>query len=210
MRFQNLTDKRFGRLTVISRAQNNGRHVVWLCQCDCGNMTTIQATNLSGGRSTSCGCYQKEIVTTHNMSHSPEHVAWTAMKSRCYTKSNVSYKYYGERGVTVCERWLHSFENFFSDMGNKPSREHSLDRIDTFGNYSPDNCRWVEREIQSNNRRNNHRLTFGEETKTVSQWARTIKLSKSCIAYRLSSGWSIEDTLTKPSRRSTSAQPWRG
>jgi len=123
------------------------------------------------------------------------------MKSRCYTKSNIGYPYYGGRGITVCDRWLHSFENFLSDMGERPGPEYSLDRINPNGNYRPDNCRWATRETQDNNRRANRFLTWNGKTQTIAQWAKETGISKGTILNRLNWGWPIEDALSWPSER---------
>jgi len=123
------------------------------------------------------------------------------MKARCYTKSNIGYPFYGGRGIVVCERWRTSYENFLSDMGRKPTPEHSLDRIDPNGNYSPDNCRWAVREVQDNNKRTSRLVTFNGQTKTVAQWAQDTGISKGTISNRLDWGWPVADALTWPSKR---------
>ncbi len=205
MRLVDLTGKRFGRLTVIGRGpdQPRGRthRVQWHCRCDCGNECVCASTNLVQGKSRSCGCLQIDTITTHNRTGTPEHRTWIAMKSRCYTKSNIGYPYYGGRGITVCDRWLHSFENFLSDMGERPGPEYSLDRINPNGNYRPDNCRWATRETQDNNRRANRFLTWNGKTQTIAQWAKETGISKGTILNRLNWGWPIEDALSWPSER---------
>lgn len=197
----NLTGQTFGRWTVIERAPNKGRHVRWLCRCECGNTGIVNSSNLVSGISRSCGCLQIDTVTTHKLTGTPEYGTWTAMKSRCYTKSNVAYPYYGGRGITVCERWLHSFQNFLDDMGHKPTPNHSLDRIDSDGNYCPENCRWADSETQNNNLRSNRHLTFNGKTQTIAQWAREVGLHKNALISRLEWGWPIEDALTWPAKR---------
>lgn len=201
MKFLDLAGKTFGRLTVISRGPNIGRHVQWKCRCECGKETLVTSTNLVSNRSRSCGCLHIEAVTTHGKTTCREYSAWVSMKSRCYTTSNIGFKYYGARGITVCERWLHSFENFVTDMGAKPGNEYSLDRIDPNGNYCPENCRWATRDVQDNNRRNNKFVTFDGKTQTVSQWAKEKGIVKTTILGRIKWGWPIKDALTwKPVR----------
>lgn len=199
--FLDLTGQTFGRWTVIERAPNRGRHVCWLCRCECGNTGIVISSNLTSGISRSCGCLHIDTITTHNNTGTPEHAAWNAMKSRCYTKSNVGYPYYGGRGIAVCERWRNSFENFLADMGHKPTPAHSLDRIDPNGDYCPENCRWAVLETQANNRRDNRFLTFNGKTQTVAQWAREVGLNKNALISRLEWGWPIEDALTWPAER---------
>lgn len=197
--FRNLTGQRYSRWTVMERGPNLGRRVRWKCRCDCGKTELVAATNLTSGKSRSCGCLHIDTITTHNRTGTPEHQAWTAMKSRCYTKSNISYPYYGGRGIAVCDRWLHSFENFFADMGERPNSEYSLDRINPDCNYSPDNCRWTIREIQDNNRRTSRFLTCNGKTQTVAQWGKEMGLSRTTILNRLNWGWPIEDAILWPS-----------
>lgn len=156
MRLDNLTKKRFGRLIVVAQASNKGRHVQWSCLCDCGNESTTSAYCLRSGQTQSCGCLQKERVkeatTKHGMTTSREYCSWQSMKSRCYYPENKSYKHYGGCGVEVCTRWRDSFQDFYDDMGNRPNGT-TLDRINTHGNYEPDNCKWSTSKEQNNNKR---------------------------------------------------------
>ena len=159
--FIDLTDKRFCRLIVVEktdrRSGSNGS-IVWKCKCDCGKETFVSSDNLRSGNTTSCGCLQKERAsetkTIHRQSYSSEYRAWQNMKARCYNPNNKYYKNYGERGIEVCDRWKDSFENFFEDMGPKPSSKHSIDRIDVNGNYEPENCKWSTDQEQARNKRN--------------------------------------------------------
>lgn len=162
--------KRFGRLVVVGSAAplENGRSR-WLCRCDCGVEKEVSASCLSQGRTKSCGCLRRENAakrspkanaarTKHGHAREdkgdrhPLYRTWQGMRERCRDPGNVSYKYYGGRGITVCERW-ESFENFLADMGEKPSPDLTLDRIDNDGNYEPGNCRWATPEQQTKNRR---------------------------------------------------------
>ena len=196
-----LTGQTFGRWIVLERAPNRGRYVCWLCRCQCGNTGIVRSGNLVTETSRSCGCLHIDTITTHKQTDTPEYSTWTAMKSRCYTKSNAGYPYYGGRGITVCERWLHSFPNFLVDMGHKPTPNHSLDRIDSNGDYCPENCRWALQETQDNNRRSNRFITFNDKTQTVAQWAKEVGLTRTALLSRLAWGWPIEDALTWPAER---------
>lgn len=142
---------------------------------------------------------EKEKRVKHGMSYTPEHNAWRAMKSRCYDKNRIYYKDYGGRGIQVCDRWLHSFENFYEDMGDRPTKT-SLDRIDNNGDYSPDNCRWATSSEQNRNRRN-IKIHKG---KTLTEWARHLGIKQSTLSQRYYVyGWSIDRCLDTPvSRRS--------
>lgn len=151
-----LTGQRFGRLTPIRIGERQGSSRMWICVCDCGRENVVRTAHLLGGRVKSCGCLNSEMISAmhlrHGRTHTPEHKCWIKMRERCRNPKDISYKYYGAKGVTVCERW-NQFESFFEDMGLKPSPKHSIDRIDPYGNYEPSNCRWADSKTQSTNKR---------------------------------------------------------
>jgi hypothetical protein len=177
----NLKGKRFGRLLVVEKTHiPNAHNAMWKCQCDCGNATVAAAANI--GRTTfSCGCLAKETAAallrgntytrTHNQSHTPEHDAWGRMQQRCYNPNDHKYPIYGARGITICQRWLDSFENFYADMGPRPSPKHSIDRYpNNDGNYEPENCRWATNPQQSRNKRTNNWITIEGVTLCLVDW----------------------------------------
>ena len=156
--FKDFAGQRFGRLVALSPAAQDGRRrTMWHCACDCGGALRVRTDALTGGNTVSCGCGSRGR-RRHGDSYcggrrrpSPEYVSWRAMKNRM-RPTHDSFKYYGGRGIKVCERWLR-YENFLADMGRKPSPIHSIDRIDTDGHYEPGNCRWATPAEQTKNRR---------------------------------------------------------
>lgn len=194
---------RFKRLLVVACEGRRDGHLFYLCQCDCGAETTQRKDALIHGGSVSCGCYAREAIAKRARKHgmsgaTPEYQAWAHMIRRCHTPTTESYKYYGARGIIVCDRWRLSFENFYADMGPRPSPKHSIDRIDNNGNYEPSNCRWATTHQQASNTRKNQWLTFRGETKTVSEWTRVLGFPREVIRSRLARGWSVEQALTLP------------
>jgi len=155
----------FSRLTAIKKVGKDAHgNLLWLCRCSCGNERTVICDNLRRGLTKSCGCLHREMVAiraaTFRLTHgharkgliSPTWRSWHCMVLRCKYPSARNYKYYGGRGITVCDRWRESFINFLSDMGERPQGK-SIDRINTDGNYEPTNCRWATAKEQVANRR---------------------------------------------------------
>jgi hypothetical protein len=134
---------------------------------------------------------------------SPEYATWVGMVRRCEEPTHKSYRFYGALGVRVCPTWRASFTAFLADMGRKPTPAHSIDRINSLGNYEPANCRWATRAEQGSNMRNNRRLTLGERTQTLSEWAREVGISKQSLRGRLWRGWPVERALTEGNTRAS-------
>lgn len=161
-----LKGKRFGRWIVSNRVENSkGGQSYWLCKCDCGNKREVIGSSLKLGFSKSCGCLQKETIYQLNFKHgcairgkaTRTWRIWQGMKDRCNRTTSLIYKWYGGRGISVCERWL-VFKNFLADMGEAPEGL-TLDRKDNNGNYEPDNCRWITQAQQIRNS-NSTKLNF--------------------------------------------------
>ena len=196
----NLIGQNFGHLTVIKYCgTNNHRKSLWECKCDCGNPKTIivQGSNLKSGNTTSCGCVQKQTflnyVTKHNEKNTKLYGVWCSMKSRCNNPHNKSYHNYGGRGINICKDW-ESYINFSSWSKNNGYQEGlTIDRIDVNGDYSPENCRWVNNKTQANNTRCNKYFTYNNETLTIAQWEDKTGLP---IGERLKQGMNIEKAIT--------------
>ena len=200
--------KQFGRLTVLEYAglRGNGKRqrACWHCICDCGKETTVIGHSLRSGHTKSCGCLNREAIflsaTKHGMYDTAEYSIWRAMKSRCRGLNSVAFKYYGGRGIKICQEWSNNFVTFFADMGERPSDKHTLERINNDGDYKPSNCRWATRAEQNRNKRDTRLLTFRGETRCVTDWAKTLGISTGGLFYRLRHNWSIERALTTPVR----------
>ena len=137
----------------------------------------------------------------HFISESPEYSLWEGMKARCLNPNNSGFKYYGARGITVCDRWRKSFQHFISDMGERPSRQHSLDRIDNNGNYEPGNCRWATTSEQADNKRSSKFVIYRGTSTTISQAIRLAgspPVSRRVAVQRLKLGWTVEDAVETP------------
>ena len=196
----------FGRLTILSEATRT-RRARCLCQCSCGALKIVQFYNLRSGHVSSCGCLRRDIAKQKTYKHGEArkgHVTrefrlWLSMISRCHYSRNQAYPGYGGRGIVVCERWRTSFGNFLSDMGRRPSPQHSLDRFpDNNGNYEPGNVRWATRIEQAGNTRSTRHLTFRGETLCMSEWGRRLGLGFRLISSRLQKGWTVERALSTP------------
>lgn len=157
------TGDRYNRLTIIEEVESRGKIRIrfFKCKCDCGNHTIVSLRNLRRGITKSCGCYNIESLKKNKTKHShtinkimsSEYISWCSMKQRCYNPNRKNYKNYGGRGITICDEWLNSFENFYKDMGKRPEGT-TIDRINPNGNYEPSNCRWSTKKEQNMNRRN--------------------------------------------------------
>ncbi len=192
---------------MVSAGRNKWGDSLWVCQCDCGGITTAAGGSLRQRRTRSCSCLSKEILVRnrriHGMTDTKIYNIWTSMKSRCQNKNHPFYKDYGARGIII--EWK-SFEEFKKDMHSAYSKHvseygiknTSLDRIDNNGPYSKENCRWATSSQQGKNKRNNVLLSFGGETKCMSAWEQSLGLRRGSLWERLNRNkWSIEKALTQ-------------
>jgi len=144
---------------------------------------------------------RNEMNYSHGMRQSSEYSSWLHMKDRCFNPNHKHYSDWGGRGITVCDRWKNSFENFFADMGLKPTAKHSIDRIDNDGDYCPENCKWATNAEQQNNQRTNRLITIGCVTLTIAQWAKEMGFARNLISCRLKAGWSEFAAVMTPVRQ---------
>jgi hypothetical protein len=163
----NLKGQRFGRLVVLERAgSDKHRNVRWSCQCDCGDVRTINGMALKAGQQ-SCGCLQREaasgLLTKHGLAHDPLYKLWNAIVQRTTNPNYIGYHNYGGRGIKLHPKWLEDAESFIKylrmELGPKPTSKHSIDRIDNNGNYEPGNLRWATAAQQLKNRRPHNQWT---------------------------------------------------
>ncbi|HDY87992.1 MAG TPA: hypothetical protein ENH82_07765, partial [bacterium] len=174
MRRTNLIGMQFGRLFIEEYSHNNKQgKAYWKAKCSCGETRIILTSDLKSGHTKSCGCLRKEILLKcsfkHGLNRTPTYRSWSGMKARCLNPKEPAYKYYGGRGIKVCDRWLNSFENFYTDMGKKPEGL-TIERLDNNGDYSPGNCKWATRTEQMNNTRHNTILKYNGLCLTVAEW----------------------------------------
>jgi hypothetical protein len=200
LRAEDLSGKRFGRLTIISRApdkicKGNRKRIMWVCKCDCGNITIKNGDNIRKGNTSSCGCIKEK----HSMSYSRLYRIWHGMLERCNNKNHVYFDDYGGRGIDVCDDWKSDFRKFMDwSLSNGYSEKLTIDRIDNNKGYSPDNCKWSTMKEQRNNTRANRNLTYNGITMNVTQWAEMLGISRNTLFSRLRKGWNVEKALSTP------------
>ncbi len=210
-KYIDLKGKRFGRLLVLDRngVSNNG-NVQWLCQCDCGNKTVVDNQSLKRNITKSCGCLAKELKVKGNIKHGMYGTRlnriWNNMKQRCINPNHNAYKYYGARGIKVCDEWIdkeNGFINFYNWAMQNGYQEHlTIDRINVNKNYEPDNCRWATRKEQANNTRINHIINFNGESHTIAEWGEILNINKYTLYDRINrSNMTIKTALTKKRRK---------
>ncbi len=183
----------FGRLTVTREAERSARGVVrWLCRCECGKEAIVFSQKLTGGNTRSCGCLRQDSNasrSTHDKRHDVEYRTWMSMKARCLNHLCADYPRYGGRGITICDRWLDSFEHFLADMGKRPTQKHQIDRINNDNGYEASNCRWATPKENSQNKRNSKWwIINGIKYETCQQAAEACGATRLTIFNRLKRG----------------------
>ena len=205
MSVKEMKNKKFGRLLVLERVENNKYGCArWLCKCDCGTTKVVLGQSLRNGSIVSCGCYQRDNTssrqTKHGESKTRLYREWQQMKSRCTNPNYKFYSYYGGRGITIADEWMNDYTAFRDwSLANGYSEKLTLDRISQNGNYEPSNCRWVSRKVQQNNTRRCRYYTINGDTKTISEWSRIYGVPVERTRQRVvDRGWDIEKALTTP------------
>lgn len=201
-KFQDLTGKVFGRLHVAWYSGRSEKLAHWMCVCQCGTVVVRTSHSLKSSCEPSCGCFQKEfassLLKSHGLSDRTEYTIWCNIKSRCFNENNSAYQNYGGRGISMHEPWRQSFVAFLADVGDRPSLQHSLDRINNDGNYEPGNVRWATMTTQSANRRTTTILKLNGITKPLTEWAVQYGISYKIIHQRIADGWSARRAVTTP------------
>lgn len=206
---QDFTGLKFNRLSGIRRVKNIGRGLRWLWQCECGAQTIADPSKVKSGHTQSCGCVWVEKCRKHGHGHdyngnqTRTYKAWVNMRSRVSGRYKQYDNSYTSKGITVCDRWLNSFENFLSDMEECPSGM-TLDRFpDNDGNYEPENCRWATPAQQNRNMSRTQTVFFRGETICLVDICKKIGIHIATVRHRLNIGMSVEDALTIPPRYRT-------
>lgn len=206
--FKDLVGQVFGRLTVLADTgkRNGNGNVWWSCLCDCGTVVERIGRDLRVADTPSCGCamsdYRRGRPLKHGGAKTREWKIWNAMRRRCQDKNFRDYPHYGGRGISFSEEWK-DFANFRADMGPCPEG-HTLERLDSDGHYTAQNCVWADRKQQANNIRRNRKLTFQGETKTMAQWAEDPRVAAIGVNYTMLRArlnilkWTVEKALTTP------------
>lgn len=195
--------QRYGRLVAIK--PDGPRR--WQFACDCGRGVVIETYSARSGHTKSCGCFrtetaaaQAQVNATHGKTKTPEYYSWKSAMARCSNPNLTEYPDYGGRGIKVCERWR-IFENFLADMGERPSRHHTLDRHpDKNGDYEPGNCRWATKAEQSRNQRSNKIVDYRGRQMSVAEACDLAGVRESMVGQRLRKGWTFERAISTPRR----------
>lgn len=204
-RYPDVTGRPYHRLTPAEylgrkAAGSQGKTFThyWRCRCECGNDAVVTLANLRSGQVRSCGCMRREACMTHGLYLHPAYRIWIKIKVRCLDVNSTHYAYYGGRGITVAAEWVHDFPAFLAHVGERPTSEHTIERIDNNLGYEPGNVRWATRKEQQRNRRNNVLLTLDGVTLCLSEWAERLGVPREILRGRVRYGWSDERVLTTP------------
>ena len=205
-KLQDITNNRYNHWTVLRFDKRVGCSYYWICQCDCGTIRSVASSSLKSGASKCCGCIKHP--TMHNLTHGGKcerlYGVWSGIKCRCYNSHDRAYQWYGARGIKVCDEWLNDYASF-RDWAIKNGYDENaakfactIDRIDTNGDYSPDNCRFSNMVGQNNNRRSNVVITLNGESHTLKEWSKITGLSYAMLKKRRQYGWNADKIIYTP------------
>lgn len=208
MKYEDRIGKKFGRLTILSYNPKNhrGRYV---CQCECGKIKEVDSSQLVSGRIRSCGCLARELTSQRSIGnkYSSKHQKnktrlyqiWLDMKQRCYNPKQKVYKWYGAKGIKICDEWLDSYTTFEKwCLENGYSETLTIDRINSKGNYEPNNCRWVDTKTQARNKKSTILITHNGKTQCLKDWCIELNKNYPTIVNRIHNGWQPKAALLVP------------
>lgn len=204
---KNIIGKRFGNLTVLKRVDDylspkGCVGVIVLCRCDCGKEKLCRVCHLIDGKIKSCGCLKNKYVETHGLSNTRLYRIWMQMKNRCLNKNNQAYKYYGGRGITVCDEWKNDFKKFYDwAVANCYKDDLTIDRKNVNDGYCPKNCRWIEMKEQQRNKRNNVWIEYNGKRKLLVDWLKYFDISYSCYQLKKDDGSSVDEIFSELSKK---------
>lgn len=203
-----MVGNKFGKLTVIKESgRTRNRSITWECKCDCGKIVIVDGVSLRNGHTSSCGCNRYRKLNNHSIVHKRLYQIWASMKDRCSNSNSKNFKWYGGKGIKVCEEWKNSFDSFCMwalENGYQEDAQrglYTIDRINPDGNYEPSNCRFVDTKTQSRNKSTTSYLTYNNVTKPLVDWADEVGILATTIDSRIRKhGWSVEKALTTPTK----------
>lgn len=201
-RVLDLRDRKFGRLYVLDRDWSKRTIVFWLCKCICYNFASIQSSQLTAGTTKSCGCIRREMQTRHGMFKMPEYGIWQGIIDRCCRpeRDPEAWARYGGRGIGICNEWKNNPRKFYEDLGPRPNKQMTVERIDNNKGYSKENCRWATRKEQGRNRRDNHIVKYQGVEMSLAAFRENFcsHFTHESIRYRLKQGLSTEQIINTP------------
>lgn len=187
-------------IQIISLSRESKKQTRGIFKCHCGEIFNSSFYSVFNSKQKSCGCARKgqKVLLRREHELKSEYCSWLDMKGRCYRPKTQRYKNYGGRGISVCDRWINSFDNFLLDLGMKPSKDYSLERINVNGNYEPSNCKWATSEEQHNNKTTSVFIEYDGKKLTAAQWGRIYGLTGTNILSRFRMGWDLDRVMNTP------------
>lgn len=206
---QYMIGQKIGSFTFLKEVERVTVHRRALFKCYCGKEFEADICSITNQGQKSCGCWNIQALKNRKTTHghtagkivTPEYRAWCNIKERCYKKKTINYCNYGGRGIRMCRKWKYSFELFLSDVGPRPSKNHSIDRIRNDGNYEPGNVKWSTRKEQCRNRRSTRIYNYKGKAKSIVEWAEEKRIGYFTLIKRIDNGWMIGEAIETPVRK---------